>query len=85
MIGSDGQRLQSLSVVRIGQNMANKEAVDGGTNDRLDYDMVRVVRNSSLDYLVEEQMKCHKAVDSTSKPFLRYMDVRKKVWYFAIN
>jgi len=60
--------------------MANKDAAESENAEKLDYDMARVVQSASLDYLVEERMRCHKAVEAVSKqPFLRYMDVRKKV------
>lgn len=79
-MGSDGRKLD-LNVVRVGHGAFNKDKQDKGPlkNSRQSDEMRRVVHRVSLDYLVEEKMKQHKANESVSKQFLKYIDIRKKV------
>ena len=78
-MGSDGRKLD-LNVVRVGHGAFNKDKHDKGSakNNQSD-EMRQVIHRVSLDNLVEEKMKQHKANESVSKQFLKYIDIRKKV------
>jgi len=80
-VGSDGRKLD-LNVVRVGHGAFYKDKQDNESakNRRQSDEMRRVVHRVSLDYLVEEKMKQHKANESVSKQFLKYIDIRKKVY-----
>ena len=74
VIDSDGRRLESLSVVRVGHGDRSCATEDSQVNE-----MNRVIQLANLDYLVQENMKQHRSNDFTNKPFLKYIDIRKKV------
>ena len=71
-------------MVRIGHGAFFKDK-GSTTSSRQSDEMRRIVNRVSLDYLVDEKMKQHKANDSVAKQFLKYIDIRKKVHYYYLN
>ena len=67
-------------MVRIGHGAFNKDRGSTASSRQSD-EMRRIVHRVSLDYLVDEKMKQHKANESVAKQFLKYIDIRKKVLY----